>query len=432
MAWKLKNCSMKTTHLILGLFLFCMGSPKGQPGFKILKDAPKSSAMAGVEILKDVNKIDIPFEYKNNLILVNVIFNKVLPLKFIFDTGAENTILAKRSITDLMGISYEREFKVLGSDMKTELKAYLVRGINLNIENMVAPNQTMLVLDEDYFNFEELLGEQIHGILGANVFKGLLVKINYERKVLTLMKSGMGKPTYDSYQMLPIIIEKNKPYLETFIRTQNDTTIKVKLLLDTGAMLALLLNTDSHPGLKPPENAVSGNIGAGLGGFLTGHVGRVSALNFGDYQCNEVVTNFQDLEEGMDTTLLRGRNGIIGNMVLSRFEVIIDYPASKLYLLPNKSYHKEFKFDKSGMTIIAADFQLNKFIVHSVMPGSPAALAGIIPGDEIRKVNFVPAGMLSLERINQIFRKDEGKKIVLVIKRHKKRTKCFFRLKKLV
>ena len=325
---------MKLNGLFIFLIIIVATNSTAQSGYKILRDVKKNSSQTGFEILKDVNRIDIPFEFKNNLILVNVTFNNTFPLKFIFDTGAENTILTKRSITDLIGVRYEREFKVLGSDMQTELTAYLVRGIQLKIEDMVSPNQTMLVLDEDYFNFEELLGIQIHGILGANVFKGLSVKINYRNKVITLMKSGTGKLPNENYQVLPILVEKNKPYLETFVRTQNDTIVKVKLLIDTGAMLALLLNTDSHPLLRAPENAVNGNIGTGLGGFLKGHVGRVSELNFGDIQCNEVITNFQDYEEGMDSSLMLDRNGIIGNGVLSRFDVIIDYPALKMYLQP--------------------------------------------------------------------------------------------------
>ncbi|MCF8244600.1 MAG: aspartyl protease family protein [Saprospiraceae bacterium] len=423
---------MKIPSLIAALLFFYLPSSIGQSGYKILRDVKKNTSQSGYEILKDVERIDIPFEFKNNLILVNVTFNNTFPLKFIFDTGAENTILAKRTITDLLGVRYEREFKVLGSDMQTELTAYLVRGIHLKIEDMVSPNQTMLVLEEDYFNFEELLGIQIHGILGANIFKGLSVKINFRNKVITLMKSETGKLPNENYQVLPILVEKNKPYLETFVRTQNDTIVKVKLLVDTGAMLALLLNTDSHPGLKAPENAVSGNIGTGLGGFLKGHVGRVSELNFGDIQCNEVITNFQDYEEGMDSSLMLDRNGIIGNGILSRFDVIIDYPALKMYLQPNKSFKKEFKFDKSGLVVIAADFQLSKYIVHSVISGTPAALAGVLPGDEISRLNFAPAGMLTLERINQILRKKEGKKIVLVVKRNNKKHKLIFNLKKIV
>jgi hypothetical protein len=423
---------MKLTSLLLGLFAIAVSISCAQTGGKILSDAPKNAPHDGYEILKGVNKIDIPFEYSNNLIIVNVTFEHTFPLKFIFDTGAENTILTNRSITDILGINYERKFKVLGSDLQTELTAYLIRGIHLKIEDMVTPNQTMLVLEEDYFNFEELLGIQIHGILGANLFRGLVVRIDFERKVITLSKAGILKMPKSNHQVLPIVVEKNKPYLNTTIRTLSDTIVNVKLLIDTGAMLALLLNTDSHPGLKPPENAISGNIGTGLGGILKGHVGRVSELSLGELQCNEVITNFQDLTEGMDTTMMKDRNGIIGNGVLSRFDVTIDYPGQKMYLLPNKSYKQEFKFDKSGLIVIASDLRLSKFIVHSVLPNTPAYQAGLLPGDEIRRLNFASTGILSLERINQIFRKDEGKKIKLVVKRGKQRLKFTFRLKKFI
>ena len=47
-------------------------------------------------------KVEIPFEYINGFIVVDIIFEKVLPLKFILDTGAENTILLKRTYTDLL------------------------------------------------------------------------------------------------------------------------------------------------------------------------------------------------------------------------------------------------------------------------------------------------------------------------------------------
>lgn len=400
--------------------------------FALLVSSQRLVAQPGYEILKDVKKIEIPFEFKQNLILVNVTFDRTFPLKFIFDTGAENTILAKRTITDLLGVPYEREFKVLGSDMKTLLTAYLVRGIHLKIGDMVAPNQSMLVLDEDYFNFEEMLGIQVHGILGADNFRGLIVKIDYQRQVITLTKSEGSKEKYKGYQVLPIVVEKNKPYLKTIIRTQSDTLVKVKLLLDTGAMLSLLLNTDSHPGLKAPANSVSGNIGTGLGGFLFGHLGRVSLLSLGDLQCSEVITNFQDLEMGMDTTLMQGRNGVIGNGVLSRFEVVIDYPHERLYLLPNKRYKEAFDFDKSGIAVIASDPMLNKFVVHSVIAGSPADLAGIQAGDVIRRINCSPASMLSMERIQQLFQKEPGKEMRLVVRRNGIKYRFRFKLKKLI
>ncbi len=390
------------------------------------------AAQPGFEILKDVKKTEIPFEYKNNLIIVKVIFQKIFPLNFIFDTGAEHSILARREITDVLGIPYEREFKIVGSDMKTELTAYLVRGIHLRINDMVVPYNSMLVLEEDYLHFDEIAGLEVQGILGADIFRGLVVQIDYNRKVITLSKSRGFKKPERNYIAVPIDIYRNKPYLNTFIKIQQDTTIPVRLLLDTGAMLSLLLNTDTHPGLKLPPRVIKGQVGLGLGGVIEGYLGRVISLDMGELQCTQVLTNFQELQQGIDTSFLKGRNGIIGNQILSRFNLIIDYPKGTLYLSPNRNFKKSFEFDKSGLIVIAADIHLSKFIIHAVIKGSPAEEAGLLPGDEIKRINCGPASLRTLSSIQHALAGKEGKQVTMVVKRAGRRIKVHFTLRNLI
>lgn len=409
---------MKNLAFFIGLMLFL-------PPFQL-------AAQPGFEILKDVKKIEIPFEYKNNLIIVKVTFHRIFPLKFIFDTGAEHTILARREFTDLLGIPFERQFKIMGSDMKTELTAYLVRGIHLRISDMIIPYHSMLVLEEDYLRFEQMAGLEIQGILGADIFRGLIVKIDYNRKIITLSKSKGFKEPGGNYMAIPIDVYRNKPYLNTYIKMQQDTTVPVRLLLDTGAMLSLMLNTDTHPNLKLPPHVIKGQVGAGLGGIIEGYLGRINTLDLGTLQCNHVVTNFQELAEGTDTASLKGRNGIIGNQILSRFNVIIDYPKETLYLSPNRNFKKAFEFDKSGLIVIAADIHLNKFIIHDVIEGSPASEAGLQAGDEIRRINRSSAAFLSLASIQHLLSKKEGKKITMVVKRGDEKIKVHFTLRNLI
>ena len=379
----------------------------------------------------DFKRIDLPFDYHNNLIIVDVTLNKLFPLKFIFDTGAENTILAKKEITDLLRVPYEREFKLLGSDMKTELTAYLVRNIHFKMHDLVIPAHSMLVLDEDYFRFEEVAGLEIHGILGADVFRSLVVKINYERKVITLTKRQYFDPPKD-YDVIPIQIFRGKPYLSTDLKIQKDTTISVKLLIDSGAMMGVVLHTNTDSALHLPPNVLTGKLGAGLGGYLEGYLGRLHALQVGKVSFNEILTNFQDISQAIDTTQLNGRNGLLGNQVLNRFHVIIDYLQGVMYLKPNRKFKKAFEFDKSGLVIIAANVRLNNFIVHDVIPGSPAAEAGISIGDRITKLNGLPVQFLSLDSIAKKLRKKEGKKIKLRVRRGKEKLNIQFKLKKLI
>ena len=80
------------------------------------------SAQQSLYIIEKGKKdVDIPFKYENGFIVVNLIINGVLPLKFIFDTGAEYTILAKREFTDVLGVNYEREFNLIGADLTLSL-----------------------------------------------------------------------------------------------------------------------------------------------------------------------------------------------------------------------------------------------------------------------------------------------------------------------
>lgn len=404
-----------TLHLLL-LLLCCLELP----------------AQSYLQSLQTVRKIDIPFEYDNDLIVVKVTFNHLFPLKFIFDTGAEHTILARKEVTDLFGVPYEREFKLLGSDMKTQLTAYLVRNIHLKIGDMVIPNHSMLVLDDDYFRFQEVAGVEIHGILGADAFRGLIVKINYDRKVITLMKKNFFKGPGKGYDTTDIEVYRNKPYITTEVAIRRDSSARVKLLLDTGATLSMMLYTDTHPSLQLPPHTLKGQIGAGLGGYLEGYLGRVNQLSFGGEHFNQVLTNFQEVNEGVDTMLLFGRNGIIGNKLLNRFHVILDYTSEKMYLKPSRRFSKKFEYDKSGLVVIAAGQRLNSFVILDVLEGSPAAEAGLLKGDEIRRVNLRPAGFLSLGDLHRLFSRKTGKRIKIVVIRHGQKLKKSFILRKLI
>lgn len=384
-------------------------------------------------IEREVKKVDIPFEYENNFIIVKVLFNDVFPLKFIFDTGAEHTILTQREITDLLQINYERRFTLVGSDMSTELYAYLARGVKFTINNMIASNRSILVLDEDYFRFEEYGGIQVHGIIGADLFRRFVVKINYRRKVITLYDPAYFRLSGARTTEIPLELHRNKPYITVNTALTKDTTIQAKYLIDTGASISLLLYTNSHPAFNLPPRYIRSKIGMGLGGFLQGFLGRVDGITVGDQKLEGVITNFQDLGEAADTTFLNRRNGIIGNQILNRFEVTIDYIRGRLYLTPEKTIRQKFQYDKSGLLLAASGANLNVFTVVDLIENSPAAQADIRIGDEIKKINGVPTSLMHLGDLSRRLQKKVGKKIRLVIQREgEERLTKEFQLRELI
>ncbi|HNM25886.1 MAG TPA: PDZ domain-containing protein [Saprospiraceae bacterium] len=364
-------------------------------------------------------QVDIPFEYSNNFIILTVNFNGILPLKFIFDTGAEHTVLTKRQISDLLHVPYEREFRITGSDLKTPLIAYLARQIRFDIPGKAyAPGEDILVLQEDYFRFEEYAGIEVHGILSANAFSKYIIKINYQQRVLSLYDRESFRLKDDKYVALPLEVYRNKPYLKTRLQVLPDSVAPVKLLLDTGAGMSLLLFTDTHPLLHPPATALPSNIGMGLGGYLEGFAGRVSHLDLGPFLQQNIVTYFQTLDTLPNYDYLNNRNGLVGNGLLSRFNVIIDYQKQTIWLKPNRNYQAAYEYDRSGMSVIASGAKLDVFIVQNIVPNSPAAESGILPGDQILRIGHSPAIFLTLSDIQRRLQGKPGKKVRISLRRN--------------
>ena len=386
----------------------------------------------GFSMPAGLQEIDIPFEYENNFIVVDIILNKTFPLKMIFDTGAEHTILCQKSVTDLLKINYEKEFEIVGADYKTVLKSYLAKDITIETNSVVARKQNILVLNQDYFRLEECVGLRVQGILGSDLFSQYVVKINYIKHIITLYNPENFEVPRD-YTMLPIQINKGKPYITPTLQLENDIKIPATLLIDTGARLSLLLYTNSHPDLIRPKQVLEGNIGYGLGGTITGYAGRVKKLSFSQsIYFDELLADFQDFTLGADSLKVLGRNGIIGNNILNRFTVILDYINYKVYLKPNKNYKQAFEYDKSGLLMIAGGAELNRFYVQHIIKDSPAYEADIHVNDRFLSINRTPTSLMSLQNMGDRFRKKVGKRYRIVILRNGEHLVKYIYLRKLI
>ena len=133
----------------------------------------------------------------------------------------------------------------------------------------------------------------------------------------------------------------------------------------------------------------------------------IKAVHIGPYAFHNVPTYI--LDDQYNVTAYPSIGGLIGNDLLRRFNLIINYPFREISLIPNSHFKDLFDYSYTGMSIYYID---GKVAITDVQKGSPAEQAGIQSGDELFAVdNNFSHNILSYKNILQ----NAGNKIKLII-----------------
>lgn len=363
-------------------------------------------------------KVQIPFELQNNLIVVPVVINGMLPLRFIIDTGVQTAILTEKSFADILNLSYSRKFSIAGPGGEKMVEAYVTNNVSLDMPGIRGRGHALLVLEQDYLELRNYLGTDVHGILGYELFSRFIVQIDYNKKVLTVSLPGKFKPR-GKYQTIPMTIEDTKPYINAEVILTDGTKINSKLLVDSGASHGLLLEPTSDSRIQVPYHTVSSQIGRGIGGIISGKVGRIESLKIGNYKLDNALANFPDPDSYMDSLKIgrTKRNGTIGGEILSRFTTVFNFSKEELYLKKNSYFRKKFFYNLSGLIVKAKGSSLNTFEIAEVREKSAAYLADVKPGDILLSVNGISVSELNLNQVIGYFNSKPGKRISIEINR---------------
>ena len=383
--------------------------------------APRSYSQDILSPLGTKKSIQINFVFVQGFIIVDLVFERLFPMKFIYDTGAQNTILFDRIFTDNFQSNYSKRINLLGADLSSEFYALIYRNASIEIKGASRVNRDILVLEENFINISELIGLNVHGIIGSEFFKNHVVEIDFDKHQLVISKCEVVREgKFSKYAEIPIELNASKPYINARISLNLQDTITVKLLVDTGASLTSMIQTNTHPLLKLPEKTIPSRIGHGFGGNIEGYVGKIGYFEIQDFKFQNLLSYFQTTDGFVLDQNLTKRNGLLGNNILDRFKVAIDYCNSKMYLKPSsKHYDKPFEYDKSGLIVYAYGDRLNQYIIRYVSPGSPAAEADIRVDDQILKIGCFPLSLFSLDEISNKLSKKAGTKVKLKLRRGK-------------
>ncbi|RDV14884.1 PDZ domain-containing protein [Pontibacter diazotrophicus] len=362
-------------------------------------------------------KINIPFDLVHNLIVIPVRINGSQPLNFILDSGVKNTLITHLYHDDSLDLKEINKITIQGLGEGHSIEAYESDGNEMFMRGIKGINHRVYVLLEDVFDLSSYMGMPVHGIIGYDIFKNFIVKINYSNKNLTLYRPDATLKKKRKAEEYPLHIEGTKAYVHGNVRQHNGDTIKVKLVIDTGASHSLSLYLPSDGRLTLPPKVMKAYLGRGLSGDLHGQIGRLEAFALGKYELEDLPASYPDAESIKLAINMGGRNGNLGSDVLSRFTVIFDYPHSRLTLIPNHRFKEPFNYNMAGFEVVTPLPGTNFYVISNVIEDSPAKLLGLEPGDQLLNVNGRKCHELMLPELLEILKSKPGRTLRLRLKR---------------
>ncbi|MBN8686585.1 MAG: aspartyl protease family protein [Chitinophagales bacterium] len=297
-------------------------------------------------------------------------------LNFILDTGSSGISLDSSTV-DYLGLKpvpTDRTIRGIAGIRKVNfLFDKTLRFPGLNIEH----------LDfhiNDYSILTTVYGERIDGIIGYSVISRYIMKVNYDSMQLSFYTKGTIRYPRGGYLLKPAISQ----LVSQPMRIRDEKAIYSRFLFDLGAGLCMLLSRefveDSAFFSKKRKRFVK--EGEGLGGKIDMELTLLKEVRIGPYKFRNVPVFVFDDEYNVSSYPYMG--GILGNDLLRRFNVILNYAKGDIYITPNSHYGEVFDYSYSGIELYLVN---GLIVIGDVAKGSPAEAVGLKEGDEVIAIN---------------------------------------------
>jgi hypothetical protein len=360
-----KDCLMKKPTFYIAFLFICLFAEKASaqeefidPPSRLITKIPFTQLTGGIIIIKAMLN-DFPDS-----------------LNFILDTGSSGISLdsgtaeylkLKPTPTDktIRGIAGIKTVSFL-YNQKLKLPGLIVDSLNFHIN--------------DYTLLTSVYGEQIDGIVGYSFISRYILKIDYDSLNLSVCTKGPLRYPRGGYLLKPSI---NKLVAQD-LRVKDNRTIYTKQLFDIGAGLCMIFSREfmQDSSLFDRKKKVWVKQAEGIGGKVDMELSVLKEVKIGPYKFRKVPVFIFDDENNITSYPYMG--GILGNDIMRRFNVILNYTAGDIHIIPNKHYNDLFDYSYAGLELYVIN---GIIIVGDVAVGSPAEAAGVEEGDEVVSVN---------------------------------------------
>lgn len=296
-------------------------------------------------------------------------------LNFIFDTGSGGISLDSATVAKLNIHTTPSEKTIRGIAGIRK-----VRFANDNSLNL--PGLTVDSLDfhiNDYDLLTSVYGEKIDGIIGYSFLSRYIVRVNYDSMQISVHTKGTIKYPRGGYLLKPVLA--NIPITSLTVKDEEEVT--ARFYFDTGAGMCLLLSNDfvEDSIFLRKKTKWHASQAEGLGGKAPMKHGVVKQVRIGPYKFRNVPAFIFD--DAYNITSYPYLGGLLGNDLLRRFNLIINYEKRDIHMIPNSHFRDEFDYSYTGIGMYYIDGVIK---IIDVMKGSPAEKAGLKTGDVLMSV----------------------------------------------
>jgi Aspartyl protease len=271
---------------------------------------PRDATLRGVDVVTMLGRSDIP--------VIPVSVNGGPALRFLLDTGGQNVITpdaARRAGLDAVG-----EGSVGGAGAGLAKIRYATARSE-RVGKAELRDQPFLVLD---------LGATapIDGIVGYELLARFAARIDFQHARVELAPDA--RALAPSGVAVPMVLNERQPQVEGVL-----DGIPGPMTIDTGSASSVDVNTPfvtAHD-LRARYHAEAGGYPiAGVGGPVHAYFARAKELKLGDLAIPDVNLLLTDARAGAEADTVIAAN--IGNQVLRRFTVVLDYHRATIHFEP--------------------------------------------------------------------------------------------------
>lgn len=332
---------------------------------------------------------DIPFGFIEDSIFLPVTILGDTKL-WAVDSGASGTVI-DADYAKSLGLDPESGIRGFGFGEHFDLGFVRVPGYGVGGAR-VGPQRIMAVKGIKDRSYEP----KIVGILGYDFLSRFAVKIDYAHKTISFFDSS----TF-AYRGDGVILDAPLKYNTFSIPVVLDGKYAGRFSLDTGAFRSSIYHqfAQKHGLLhkKGIKRAASGVKGA----FIRKDM-RFKRLDIGGLEMRDVWLSVP-LEPGRGMDSSGELAGNLGNSILKRFVVYLDYERQQVILEKGLDFYRRFKEDETGVTVGVDEDGMP--MVSYVDSDSPAFKAGLRAGDRILAVNGISVQALNGTRgVKEILR----------------------------